>query len=163
MHNFSRFDTEISIENNNKTKPSTIFISCNLETMVGGAVKGCPVRGLSPRSHPGSEPSLGKASVTSRKHYSDPVAHLQWDRLWWFWLPPIKSDGAKMENRPSKVVRQVRRPLLEDQMEELGQAISTLWYRIHVCSKTGGRVPSKSGPLSVRLGDRGLAHQGLAS
>lgn len=48
MHNFSRFDTEISIENNNKTKQSTIFISCNLETMVGGAVKGCPVRGLSP-------------------------------------------------------------------------------------------------------------------
>ena len=67
-----------------------------------------------------------------------------------------------MENRPSKVVRQTRRPLLEDQMKEFGQAV-TLWYRIHVCSKTGGKVPSKSGPLSMRLGDRGLAHQGLAS
>ena len=90
MHNFSRFeicfkfDTEISIENNNKTKQSIIFITCNLETTVGGALKDCPVRGCSLQSHPGSEPSLGKAPVTSRKHYSDPVAHLQWDRLWWF-------------------------------------------------------------------------------
>lgn len=39
-HNFSKFDTEILIENNNKTtkKLFSIFISCNPETTVGGAV-----------------------------------------------------------------------------------------------------------------------------
>lgn len=71
-------------------------------------------------------------------------------------------DGAEMDNRPSKVVEQMSRPLLEDQMMGPGQVISILQYSIGVCNKTGGRVPSKSSTLHVCLGDRGRTYQGPA-
>ena len=67
-----------------------------------------------------------------------------------------------MDNRPSKVVEQMSRPLLEDQMMGPDQVISILQYSIGVCNKTGGRVPSKSSTFHVCLGDRGRTYQGPA-
>lgn len=73
-----------------------------------------------------------------------------------------QTDGAEMDNRPPKVVEQMSRPLLEDQMMGPGQVISILQDSIGVCSQTGGRVPSKSSTLCVSLGDRGRTYQGPA-
>ena len=67
-----------------------------------------------------------------------------------------------MEDRPSKVVQQMSRLLLEDQMMGPGQVISILQYTIGICSKRGRRVPSMSSTLRMSLSDRGHTHQGLA-
>lgn len=53
-----------------------------------------------------------------------------------------------MDKRPSTVVTQMRRALLEDHIKGLSRVIRTLWYIMHVCSKTRGRVPWKSAPLA---------------
>ena len=91
--------------------------------------------------------------VSNRKLHPDPADRLQ-NFLCSFDNHQSEMMEPKWKKGPLKVVRLMRRPLLE-QMK--GSAVSSGPFNTQrFAAKTGRRVPFRSGTLSVRLGDCGL-------
>lgn len=97
----------------------SICLSCLLETTVGSAGKATWLESTLPKGIPAlsfTRKSIGQSQETP----SRPVDRLQ--KFPCRFDNSIRNDGAKMENRPLKVLRQMKKPLL-DQVE--GSVVSS--------------------------------------